>query len=218
MPEPESGGRRGGRPLVMALPKGRLLRALEPRLRRLGVPSEMLDESDRSLLRDVSDALRLLFVKPDDVPVYVAQGAADAGVVGRDVLLEQGQDVFAPLELGIGRCRLVVAGAPDLRLPTDRPVRVATRYPSLTAAHFRRSGRRVDVIELRGAVELAPSAGLCDLIVDLVETGETLRRNGLVERETILEVSAVVIANRVAMKLRAAALRRLLESLRDGAR
>ena len=160
--------------------------------------------------------LRLLLLKPDDVPTYVEYGAADVGVVGRDVLLERGSDVYVPLDLGIGRCRMVVAapvGSSAPRARTGHVPRVATKYPRIATAHFAARGDEVEVIYVQGSVELGPIVGLSEMIVDLVETGETLRQNGLAVRETVCEVSAVVVANKVGMKLRRPQIERLLASL-----
>jgi ATP phosphoribosyltransferase len=209
----------GARPLVVAVPKGRLLKPLAARLAALGLPADVLAESDRRLVRDAPAALglRFLFLKPDDVPTYVEYGAADVGVVGRDVLLERGSDLYVPLDLGLGRCRMVVAApAPGV---SARPSaaghvpRVATKYPRIATAHFAARGDEVEVIYVQGSVEIAPLVGLAEMIVDLVETGETLRQNGLEVRETVCDVSAVVVANRVGMKLRRAEVDRLLGAL-----
>ena len=205
------------RPLTVALPKGRLARQLAPRFAREGVSPETFSESDRRLQRDAvmgSVALRFLMLKPDDVPTYVEHGAADAGIVGRDVLLERGSDLYVPLDLGLGRCRMVVA-APE-SAGEARPghaLRVATKYPRIAAAHYAAKGVDVEVIYVQGSVETAPLVGLSDVIVDLVETGETLRQNGLVVREAVCDVSAVLAVNRVGMKLRRAELRALMDCL-----
>lgn len=208
------------RPLTLAIPKGRLAKALASRLHALGVASEDLADSDRRLVRETkgSPPLRFLLLKPDDVPTYVEHGAADLGVVGRDVLLERQCDVFVPLDLGIGRCRMVVA-APDAPSrahhgPAAIP-RVATKYPRIATAHFAAKGAEVEVIYVGGSVELAPIVGLADLIVDLVETGETLRQNGLSVRESVCDVSAVVIANRVSFRLRRDEITPVLAALRS---
>ncbi len=209
----------GTEPLIFAVPKGRLLKLVAQRLARAGVPVEMFDESDRRLVRETRQPfpLRALLLKPDDVPTYVEYGAAHVGVVGRDVLLERGSEVFVPLDLELGRCRMVVAAPvgsmPDAVARRSRTLRVATKYPRIAAAHFAGRGDEVDVIYLGGSVEIAPQVGLADWIVDLVETGETLQKNGLEVREIICEVSAVVIANRVAFKLRHSAMSELLRAL-----
>ncbi len=208
------------RPLTVALPKGRLAKQLAPRFARAGVAPETFSDHDRRLQRDAAMgplAVRFLMLKPDDVPTYVEHGAADAGVVGRDVLLERGSDLYVPLDLGLGRCRMVVAAPEGRGEPSPgHALRVATKYPRIAAAHYAARGVDVEVIYVQGSVETAPLVGLSDVIVDLVETGETLRQNGLTVREAVCEVSAVVVANRVGMKLRRAEIRALTECLAAG--
>lgn len=202
---------------MLAVPKGRVLHHLGPVFEAAGLPPGLLDESDRRLLReDEQGRLRVLLLKPDDVPTYVEWGAADVGLVGRDVLTEREYDLYVPLDLGIGRCRMVVAGLPgrDLhRLPTGRPLRVGTKFPNVATAHFQGLGLPTETIYLQGSVELAPVVGLTDVVVDLVETGETLRKNGLVEYGTIFDVSTVVVANRASFKLARSRVDWLLERL-----
>lgn len=199
-------------PVVMAVPKGRVLASLVERLAGAGVDGEVLLKDDRTLVRDdPRSGIRFLLLKPDDVPTYVEYGAADLGVVGRDILLEREYDLYAPLDLGIGRCRLVVAGT---QAPASgRTLRVATKFVNSARRHFLEKGEHVDLVYVQSSVELAPLTGLADLIVDLVGTGETLRMNGLIELETICEISSVVIANRVALKLKREPIARLLSAL-----
>ena len=201
-------------PLTIALPKGRVLRAAAPLLARAGADADALLADDRSLVREVPAAgLRFLLLKPDDVPTYVEYGAADLGICGRDVLMERPSDLYQPLDLGIGVCRMVVAGPKGTPAPTGVP-RVATKYPRCAAEHFARRGVQVDVIYVQGSVELAPLVGLSDLIVDLVETGATLVQNGLEEREIVAHVSSVLVANRAAYKLRRDRVAPFIEALR----
>jgi ATP phosphoribosyltransferase len=201
-------------PLTIALPKGRVLRAVVPLLARAGADGQALLADDRSLVREsAAGTLRFLLLKPDDVPTYVEYGAADLGVCGKDVLTERASDVYQPLDLGVGKCRMVVAGVVGRPPPSGVP-RVATKYPRCAADHFARRGIQADVVYVQGSVELAPLTGLADLIVDLVETGETLARNGLEEREIVFPVSSVLIANRAAFKLRAERVRTLVDALR----
>jgi ATP phosphoribosyltransferase len=201
------------RPLVVAVPKGRILDALGPVLERAGIDPAPLRANDRRLMRPSPDgALLWVFLKPDDVPTYVEYGAADLGVSGRDTLLERRHDLYTPVDLGIGRCRLVVAAPRGKPLP-DVP-RIATKYPRVAADHFARRGVQAEVIAVHGSVELAPLVGLAHAIVDIVETGTTLRDNDLEILETVSEVSTLLIANRASYKLRAAAIRPLVERLR----
>ncbi|MBW2462056.1 MAG: ATP phosphoribosyltransferase [Deltaproteobacteria bacterium] len=218
MPEP--------RPLVFAVPKGRVLKALSPVLTRAGLDPAPLLADDRRLIREEpTTGARFLLLKPDDVPTYVEYGAADIGIVGRDVLLEREYDLYAPIDLGIGRCRLVVAGPDQGRenpptlgqVRTGRPLRVATKFPAVAQRHFASQGRQIESIFVQGSVELAPLTGLADVIVDLVESGETLRQNGLVEIETIADVSSVVVVNRAALKLDTSRIRALLSRLEGAA-
>jgi ATP phosphoribosyltransferase len=201
--------------LTIALPKGRVLRALVPLLARAGVESDALLADDRSLVREArSSRLRFLLLKPDDVATYVEYGAADLGVCGRDTLMERSYDLYQPLDLGIGRCRMVVAGVAGKPAPAGVP-RIGTKYSRSAAAHFAQKGVQAEVIHLHGSVELAAVTGLADLIVDLVETGETLAQNGLEEREDVARISSVLVANRAAYKLRQERIRPLVERLRS---
>jgi ATP phosphoribosyltransferase len=200
-------------PLTMALPKGRVLRAVAPLLAHAGVDVESLLADDRTLMRESAAGIRFLLLKPDDVPTYVEYGAADLGVCGRDVLMERTADLYRPLDLAVGICRMVVAGVAGRAPPTGVP-RVATKYPRVAADHFARRGVQADVIYVQGSVELAPIVGLADLIVDLVETGETLAQNGLEVVEEVARVSSVLVANRAAYKLRQDRVMPLIEALR----
>jgi ATP phosphoribosyltransferase len=202
-----------GSPLTIAVPKGRILKPLGALLARAGIPSEALLAEDRALIRVVGDDLRFLLLKPDDVPTYVEYGAADLGVCGRDVLDEREAELYRPIDLGIGICRMVVAGPVGKEEPRDLP-RVATKYPRTAAAHFARKGVQAEIVYCGGSVELAPITGLADLIVDLVETGSTLVKNGLAEREIVSKVSTMLVANRASYKLRQAEIGPLIERLR----
>lgn len=202
--------------LVIAVPKGRVLSSLARRLAAAGVSRDVLLADDRTLVRDDPNTnLRFLLLKPDDVPTYVEYGAADLGVVGRDVLLEREYDLYAPLDLGIGVCRMMVAGKPDAPAPS-RTLRVATKFANIANRYFLSKGQQVDIVYVQGSVELAPITGLADVIVDLVESGETLRQNGLVELELICPISSVIVANRVALKLKRSSIAPLLDALRTG--
>ncbi len=211
-------------PIVVAVPKGRILEQLAPRFEAAGIdPSPMLRSSRKLVREDRGSGVRFLLLKPDDVPTYVEYGAADVGVVGRDVLLEREYDLYAPVDLGIGRCRMVVAGHPrqdggafEVPVP-GRVLRVATKFPNIATRHFLTTGRPVEIIYVQGSVELAPITGLADVIVDLVESGETLRQNGLVELDFVADVSSVLVGNRVGLKLKRHALAPFIEALRASA-
>ncbi len=193
-----------GAPLRLALPKGRLYDPAVACFARAGIVVD--PEPGRRLLIPSSDpSVEFLVIKPADVAVYVESGAADLGVTGTDVLRESDADVLEPLELGFGACRLVVANpasAPYPELPGGQTARVATKYPRLAWQHFAERGRPVEIIAVNGSVEVAPLLGLAHWIVDLVDTGNTLKANGLAEREVILQVGAVLVANRASQKLK----------------
>ena len=207
---PDFGSSAGNPPLVAALPSGRLLRAVADLLRRAGLPLPAADADRR--LRISGDGMDVLFARDRDVPIYVEHGVADFGVVGRDILEEQPAHIYEPLDLELGRCRMVVA-RPAGRPPCEPPLRVATRYPSVAARHYRGRGIPVEIVRLAGAIEVAPALDLADEVVDLVETGATLRDNALLEVETIFESSARVVVNRAAFRLRTARLQPVLERL-----
>jgi ATP phosphoribosyltransferase len=201
--------------LTLALPKGRVLKAVAPLLARAGADANALLADDRSLVREAPAlGLRFLLLKPDDVPTYVEYGAADLGVCGRDVLLERACELYQPLDLGVGKCRMVVAGVVG-RPPPDGVPRVATKYPRIASEHFARRGVQADVVFVQGSVELAPLVGLADLIVDLVETGVTLAQNGLEVTEEVASISSVLVANRAAYRLKQDRVRPLIEALRS---
>jgi ATP phosphoribosyltransferase len=200
--------------LTIAVPKGRVIKALAPLLLRAGIDPAPILADDRRLIRESADGkLRFFLLKPDDVPTYVEYGTADLGVVGRDVLSERGYDLYQPVDLEVGKCRLVVAGRAGQEVPAIP--RVATKYPKSALQHFAAKGVQAEVIYVQGSVELAPIVGLADLIVDLVESGATLRENGLVELETISEVSSVLVANPSLYKLRHDEVAPLVAKLRD---
>jgi ATP phosphoribosyltransferase len=177
---------------------------------------QLLIAETRASGRSDPTTLRFLLVKASDVPVYVEYGAADVGIVGQDVLWESGRDLYQPLQLGFGRCRLVLAGVPaqrgrNFRLATG--LRVATKYPRLARGYFQEQGLSPEVIALAGSIELAPLVGLADLVVDVVQTGRTLRENGLIELAEIAACEAALVVNRVAHRLRLAEIRALLTEL-----
>ena len=192
------------RRLRIALAKGRLWDAAIDRFARAGM-APVSDKGRRLLVPSQDPDIEFLEVKPGDVPIYVESGAADLGVTGTDVLREANPDVLEPLELDFGQCRLVVATPANAAypvLPGGITPRLATKYPRLARAHFAALGRAVEIIEVGGSVEVAPLLGLSHWIVDLVDTGNTLRANGLIEHETILQVRATLIANRASQKLK----------------
>ena len=203
--------------LTLALPKGRLLEPAIELLRELGV-SAVDPESRKLIFKDPGRGLEILLLKPADIPAYVTYGAADLGIVGKDIVLEQEPDVYEPLDLGFGFCRLVIAEPRELWERDDPAkwswVRVATKYPRLTEQYFSSRGIQVEMVRLDGSIELAPLVGLAERIVDLVQSGETLRANGLVEVAEITRSTARVIVNRASMKTEYAAVTQLIEDMR----
>jgi ATP phosphoribosyltransferase len=206
--------------LTIAVPRGALMRETLDALDSIGVDTAPVRANDRRLLfGDVG----IVTMRPSDVPTYVEAGAADIGIVGKDVLMEQSErSVFELLDLGYGRCRMVLAsveGDPDPAVEALRRlgvVRVATKYPRIAAAFFERTGRQAEIVEVKGSVELAPLTGLVEAIVDLTATGSTLAENRLVVREEIAVATARLIANPVAHKLKAAAIDEVVGRLRAG--
>jgi ATP phosphoribosyltransferase len=202
--------------LKIALAKGRLL---EPSLKifeSLGYDTREIRESRKLVVEN--RGARFLLAKPMDVPIYVEYGAADVGIVGQDALRESGVNVYEPLALDYGHCRLMVAGKPEYRDAEWRMIaglRVATKYPRVAQNFFSARGLSVEIIEVYGSVELAPAVGLADLIVDVVDTGRTLRANGLVELEQVLQSQAALIVNRAAHTLRAGEIRGLIEQIQN---
>lgn len=214
---------REGGPLKLAVPRGALWGETLDALDRIGVDTGELRSDSRSLVFE-SNGLTLVTMRPSDVPTYVEAGAADLGITGKDVLLEQpDRIVYEVLDLSYGACRMVLAArAGDRSLAEDErrlgAMRIATKYPRVAERHFEETGRHAEVIEVKGSVELAPLSGLADGIVDLVATGRTLAENGLEVREEIATCSARLIANRVSHKLRAEEVDDLVERLRPEGR
>jgi ATP phosphoribosyltransferase len=211
--------------LIMAVPKGRILKELRPLLAAVGIrPEPAFDDENARALRFATniDTLDIIRVRSFDVATFVAFGAAQIGVAGSDVLLEfDYQELYAPIDLGIGRCRLVVA-EPAALSEADDPsrwsaVQVATKYPEIARRHFAARGVQAEIIKLSGAMELAPVLGLSSRIVDLVDTGSTLKANGLVEVEQIARVSSRLVVNRTALKTRGPALENWIARFREAA-
>jgi ATP phosphoribosyltransferase len=205
--------------LTIALAKGRLADKSVEIIERCGLGCEDLRDFGRKLVVDDPETrTRFLLVKPSDVPVYVERGVADMGIVGKDTLLEAGCSVYEMLDLGFGRCRLCIAGFPQEseRAVTSANLRVATKYPAIATNFYAAKGVPIDVIELNGSVELAPIVGLSDVILDIVESGATLRENGLEVLEAICGISARLIVNRVSLKTKGGRIKPLIEAMREG--
>ena len=202
--------------LTIALAKGKLLGQTIPLLHRAGYPTGELKEETRRLVFPYPDkGVTFLIVRPSDVPTYVEYGAADAGVVGKDVLMEQHVDVYEPVDLHVGACRISVAAlrGQEVRSRLSSKVRVATKYPRITERYFNQRGIPVEIIKLYGSIELAPVTGLADRIVDLVETGSTLKAHDLTEVEVIAHSTARLIVNRASLRLKHQAVTALIQSL-----
>lgn len=200
--------------ITLAIAKGRVLQEALPLLARIGiVPQEDPETSRRLILETTRPGFRLVLVRSADVPTYVEHGTAEAGITGRDVLLEhEGDGVYEPLDLGIARCRLVVAGPAGTAAPAGR-MRIATKYVRTARDYFADRGQQVEIIHLYGSMEIAPGLGLADRIVDLVDSGRTLAANRLEVLETIMEISSRLIVNKAAMKMKGALLRPFVREL-----
>lgn len=203
--------------LTIAVCKGKLIQPTLELFERAGYAGAQLATNSRRLVFACPDIrMTFLVVRPADVPTYVEYGAADIGVVGKDVLLEQDNDVYEPLDLGFGACRIAVAAlrGQESRDRLSSKIRVATKYPKITERYFNQRGVPVEIIKLYGSIELAPIVGLADRIVDLVETGNTLKAHDLVEVECIATSTARLIVNRASLKLKHAAVTELIKNLR----
>jgi len=199
---------------TIAISKGRILQESLPLLARARIiPDDDPEKSRKLIISTNQPGIRLVVIRATDVPTYVEYGAADAGIAGKDVLLEyNGDGLYEPLDLQIARCRLMLAGLPGSQTATNR-LRVATKYMQTTLKYFSEQGRQVEIIKLYGSMELAPVLGLADCIVDLVDTGRTLKANGLVPLEKIADISSRLIVNKAAMKMKQAVIKPLIKKL-----
>ena len=202
--------------ITIAMAKGRIANQAISLLENAGILFPDFDKNSRKLIfTDERGNIKLIFVKAVDVPTYVELGAADIGVIGKDVMLEDPKDVYELLDLGIGKCKLSVAGFPGERLDKTQ-LTVASKYPNMAKMHFDQKGIRTDIIKLNGSVELAPLIGLADCIVDIVETGATLKENGLVVLETIAEVSARLIVNKASYAMKTKRIQEFIADVKRG--
>ncbi len=204
--------------LNIALPKGRLGEKVYAIFAQAGFPCPSILEENRKLIFENPQAgVRYFWVKPSDVSIYVERGAADVGVAGKDILLEYAPEVYELCDLGIGRCRMCVAGPADFVDDPERTLRVATKFPNITRSFYAQRSREIDIIKLNGSIELAPILRLSDVIVDIVETGTTLRENGLTVVEEIVPISARLIANKASYKFLSQPIGALCDGVRRSA-
>ncbi len=206
--------------ITIAIPKGRILEESVSLFSRIGIDCrELLEDSRKLIFENSEQKMRYMIVRATDVPTYVEYGCADMGIVGRDTLMEQERDLYEPLDLKFGYCRMIVAEPANLA-GNDDPclwshIRVATKYPRVTEKWFASRGIQVEVIKLYGSIELAPLVGLSERIVDLVSTGETLKQNGLVEVETISEITARLVVNRASLKIKQKKITEIIHDLEN---
>ena len=206
--------------ITIAIPKGRILEESVVLFGKIGINcEELLSDTRKLIFEDREQKMRYMIVRATDVPTYVEYGCADLGIVGKDTLMEQDKDLYEPLDLKFGYCRLVVAEPAELSRNDDPAswsnIRIATKYPNVTEKYFAGKGVQVEIIKLYGSIELAPLVGLSERIVDLVSTGETLKQNGLVEVETIAEITCRLIVNRASLKTRHKRISEIIQGLEE---
>ena len=201
--------------LNIALPKGRLGEKVYAMFEKAGFPCPSIKENNRKLIFENEECgVRYFWVKPSDVAIYVERGAADIGVAGKDILLEYEPDIYELLDLNLGKCRMAVAAKAGFRDDTRRQLRVATKFSNIAQNYYRSKGRDIDIIHLNGSIEIAPILGLSDVIVDIVETGTTLKENDLLVYDTIVPISARLIANKASYKFKGTQIDTILRSMR----
>ncbi|MBQ9762107.1 MAG: ATP phosphoribosyltransferase [Oscillospiraceae bacterium] len=200
--------------LNVALPKGRLGEKVYAMFEKAGFPCPSIKENNRKLIFENEErGVRYFWVKPSDVAIYVERGAADIGVAGKDILLEYEPDIYELFDLNLGKCRMAVAAMAGFRDDTRRTLRVATKFANIASNYYRSKGRDIDIIHLNGSIEIAPILGLSDVIVDIVETGTTLKENNLQVYDTIVPISARLIANKASYKFKGAEIDQILRSM-----
>lgn len=200
----------------VALPKGRLGEKVYDLFEKSGYDCSSIKENSRKLtFENAEKGIRYFWVKPSDVAIYVERGAADLGVAGKDILLEYSPDVYELLDLNLGKCRMAVASYKDFCDDTEKTLRVATKFVNIATDYYSKKSRDIDIIKLNGSIELAPILGLSDVIVDIVETGSTLRENNLAPLETIVNISARLIANKASYKFKAEQIERIKNAIAE---
>ena len=202
--------------LNIALPKGRLGMKVYDMLASIGYECpEILEDNRKLIFENAENGVRYLMVKPSDVTIYVEYGAADIGVAGKDIILEQSPDIYELLDLGFGKCRMCVAAPEGYREETDRALKVATKFPNIAKNHYLSRNRDIEIIKLYGSIEIAPLTSLSDVIVDIVETGTTLKENHLEVIETIVPISARLIANKASAQFKKDEINKIVGMLRE---
>ena len=200
--------------LNVALPKGRLGEKVYNMFAAAGFECpEILEESRKLIFENEAAGVRYFWVKPSDVAIYVERGAADIGVAGKDILLEYSPDVYELFDLDLGKCRMAVAAMREFRDNSEKTLKVATKFPNIASDFYRKKGRDIDIIKLNGSIEIAPILGLSDVIVDIVETGKTLKENNLEVFETIVPISARLIANKSSFKFKSSEIERIVAQM-----
>ncbi len=200
----------------IALPKGRLGEKVYAMFEAAGYECPAIKENNRKLIFENEEkGLRYFWVKPSDVSIYVERGAADIGVAGKDILLEYEPDIYEMLDLNIGKCRMAVAAKKEFRDNSERTLKVATKFVNIARQYYAGIGRDIDIIKLNGSIEIAPILGLSDVIVDIVETGTTLKENDLEVKETVVPISARLIVNKTAFKFKTAQIEQILRNMKE---
>ena len=200
----------------IALPKGRLGEKAYGILEAAGFECPSIKEQNRKLIfENPEKGVRYFWVKPSDVVIYVERGAADIGIAGKDIILEYSPDIYELDDLGIGKCRMAVAAKKDFCDRRDRTLHVATKFPNIAKDFYNKQSREIDIIKLNGSIEIAPILGLSDVIVDIVETGKTLYENDLEPKQDIVDISAILIANKVSYKFKNSEIRAICEGVRN---
>lgn len=203
--------------LTIALPKGRILEEASQLFKRAGLIEEEIIEGRKLVIERPEENLGIILAKPQDVPTYVKYGVTDLGIVGKDVLMEANQSIYELMDLRIGGCRLSLCGLEGRKLPRGEMLRIATKYPEITAKYFLQKGQQVEIIKLNGSVELAPLLGLSDFIIDIVSTGKTLKENGLSELEVIFDnISGRLIANESSYNIKTKLIDAFVNKLEEG--
>jgi len=200
--------------ITIAMSSGRLLTEAVDLFANAGIDIKAVTKNSRKLIFDFKDlSLKILITRPTDVTSYLEYGAADCGIVGKDTLMESGSDLYEPLDLKIGKCRLVVAAPNGFNMENRSSLRIGTKYPKISSDFFVAKGINAEIVKLNGSIELAPLAGLSDVIVDLTATGETLKTNKLYEIETIAEITGRLVVNKVSLKVKSKEIRNLIQKL-----